>query len=134
MLRVFQTDLSDPEFFVISLELVPGRESFGRSVDIVKGIAADAFADGRISVVSITDNPGGNPSLSPDVIGHEVFSVGMDVIIHFACRDLNRAGLESRALQLAMMGMKNILALTGDYTTRGFGGLGAKIERIKETI
>ena len=127
MLRVFQTDLSDPEFFVISLELVPGRESFGRSVDIVKGIAADAFADGRISVVSITDNPGGNPSLSPDVIGHEVFSVGMDVIIHFACRDLNRAGLESRALQLAMMGMKNILALTGDYTTKGFGGQGAPV-------
>jgi methylenetetrahydrofolate reductase (NADPH) len=127
MLRVFQTDLSDPECFVISLELVPGRESFGRSLDIVKGIAADAFADGRISAVSITDNPGGNPSLSPDVIGHEVFSVGMDVIIHFACRDLNRAGLESRALQLAMMGMKNILALTGDYTTRGFGGKGAPV-------
>jgi methylenetetrahydrofolate reductase (NADPH) len=96
-------------------------------VDTVKGIAADAFADGRISAVSITDNPGGNPSLSPDVIGHEVFSVGMDVIIHFACRDLNRAGLESRALQLAMMGMKNILALTGDYTTRGFGGQGAPV-------
>ena len=109
------------------MELVPGRESFGRSVDIVKGIAAEAFSDGRISAVSITDNPGGNPSLSPDVIGHEVFGVGMDVIIHFACRDLNRAGLESRALQLAMMGMKNILALTGDYTSRGFGGQGLPV-------
>jgi methylenetetrahydrofolate reductase (NADPH) len=96
-------------------------------VDLIKGIAAEAFADGRVSAVSITDNPGGNPSLSPDVIGHEMFDVGMDVIIHFACRDLNRAGLESRALQLAMMGMKNILALTGDYTSRGFGGPGTPV-------
>ena len=127
MLRVLQNDLSDPDSFVITLELVPGREAFGQSVDIVKRIAADAFDDGRISAVSITDNPGGNPSLSPDELGHEIFKVGMDVLIHFACRDTNRAGLESRALQLAMMGMKNILALTGDYTAKGFGGRGASV-------
>ena len=65
MLRVFQHDLRDPAHFVITLELVPGRESTGRTVDTVMGIARDAFADGRISAVSITDNPGGNPSLSP---------------------------------------------------------------------
>jgi len=127
MLRLFQTDLLDSERFIITLELVPGRESFGQSVDTVKGIARDTFSDGRISAVSITDNPGGNPQLSPDVIGHEVFSVGMDVIVHFACRDMNRAGMESRALQLAMMGMKNILALTGDYTSKGFGGRGTPV-------
>ena len=38
MLRVFQKDLSDPERFIITLELVPGRESFGQSVDTLKGI------------------------------------------------------------------------------------------------
>jgi len=127
MLRVFQSDLMDPERFVITLELVPGRESFGQPLDTLKKIAADAFADGRISAVSITDNPGGHPSLSPDVIGREVFSVGMDVIVHFASRDMNRAGMESRALQLAMMGMKNILALTGDYTSKAFGGKAAPV-------
>jgi len=127
MLRVFQSDLHDPVHFIITLELVPGRESFGQSVETVKRIAADSFADGRISAVSITDNPGGNPSLSPDEIGHAIFSVGMDVIVHFACRDMNRAGMESRALQLAMMGMKNILALTGDYTSKGFGGQGTPV-------
>jgi methylenetetrahydrofolate reductase (NADPH) len=90
-------------------------------------IAQQAFADGRISAVSITDNPGGNPSLSPDVIGHEIFKLGMDVIVHFTCRDMNRVGMESRALQLAMMGMKNILALNGDYSGQGFGGQGAPV-------
>jgi methylenetetrahydrofolate reductase (NADPH) len=127
MLRVLQTDLANPEHFVFTLELVPGRESTGRSVDTVMGIARAAFADGRISAVSITDNPGGNPSLSPDVVGSEIFKLGMDVIVHFTCRDMNRVGMESRALQLAMMGMKNILALSGDYIGQGFGGQAAPV-------
>jgi methylenetetrahydrofolate reductase (NADPH) len=127
MLRVFQNDLLDPDHFVITLELVPGREARGRAVDTVMAIARDAFADGRVSAVSITDNPGGNPSLSPDVIGAEIFKLGMDVIVHFTCRDTNRVGMESRALQLAMLGMKNILALTGDYSGQGFGGQGAPV-------
>ena len=127
MLRVFRNDILDPAQFVVTLELVPGRESTGRSVDTVMGIAKDAFSDGRISSVSITDNPGGNPSLSPDAIGYRIFSLGMDVIVHFTCRDTNRVGMESRALQLAMIGMKNILALTGDYSGMGFGGQGAPV-------
>lgn len=127
MLRVFQNELLDGKPFVITLELVPGKASTGRSIDTVMGIARDSFADGRISAVSITDNPGGNPALSPDVIGSEIFKVGMDVIVHFTCRDLNRVGMESRALQLAMMGMKNLLLLTGDYTGKGFGGQGAPV-------
>jgi methylenetetrahydrofolate reductase (NADPH) len=127
MLRVFQNDLVDPDHFTITLELVPGREAMGLAVDTVMGIARDAFADGRVSAVSITDNPGGNPSLSPDVLGHQIFQIGMDVIVHFTCRDMNRVGMESRALQLAMMGMKNILALNGDYSGKGFGGQGAPV-------
>lgn len=127
MLRVFQFDLADPDHFVVTLELVPGREASGRAVDTVMGIARDAFSDGRVSAVSITDNPGGNPSLSPDVLGHNIFEIGLDVIVHFTCRDMNRVGMESRALQLAMMGMKNILALNGDYSGKGFGGQGAPV-------
>jgi methylenetetrahydrofolate reductase (NADPH) len=127
MFKVFQHDIVNPEHFVITLELVPKRSSLGRSVDKILAIAEDAYADGRISAVSITDNPGGNPALSPDALGHDIFSLGMDVIVHFTCRDMNRIGLESRALQLSRMGMKNILALTGDYPGQGFGGQGAPV-------
>jgi methylenetetrahydrofolate reductase (NADPH) len=127
VLRVLRHDILDSDKFVITLELVPGRESKGRQIDAVLQIAADAYADGRISAVSITDNPGGNPSLSPDVIGNEIFRFGMDVIIHFTCRDSNRIGMESRAWQLDRMGMKNILALTGDYSGTGFGGQGKPV-------
>ena len=127
MLRYFQNDLLNSNKFIITMELVPGRRPSGQSLNVVKKMAADAFTDGRISAVSITDNPGGHPSLSPDVLGYEIFSVGMDVIVHFTCRDMNRAGIESRALQLAMMGVKNILALSGDYTSKGFSGRSAPV-------
>jgi methylenetetrahydrofolate reductase (NADPH) len=127
VLRVFRNEIEDPDRFVITLELVPGSESRGRSVDKVLRIAEDAFSDGRVSAVSITDNPGGNPSLSPDAIGREIFRLGMDAIVHFTCRDMNRIGMESRALQLDLMGLKTVLALTGDYAGQGFGGQGAPV-------
>ena len=127
MLRIFRNKLSNPDNFVVTLELVPQREAFGQSTDTLVGIAKDAFSDGRVSAVSITNNPGGNPALSPDVLGYEIFKQGMDVLVHFTCRDTNRVGMESRALQLAHMGIKNILALTGDYNGKGFGGRGTPV-------
>jgi len=127
VIRNFNDDISTPEKFVVTLELVPGRESSGRTIDTITGISKDALADGRITAVSITDNPGGNPALSPDALGREILDDGMDVIVHFTCRDTNRVGMESRALQLAHMGMKNILALTGDYSGKGFGGRGTPV-------
>lgn len=127
MKRNFNDDISNPENFVVTLELVPGREVSGQKLDKIKGIAKDSCDDGRITAVSITDNPGGNPALSPDALGYEMQSYGMDVIVHFTCRDTNRVGMESRALQLAHMGMKNILALTGDYSGLGFGGRGTPV-------
>jgi methylenetetrahydrofolate reductase (NADPH) len=125
--RIFNDDISSPGNFVVTLELLPGRESSGRSIDMINGISKEAYQDGRITAVSITDNPGGNPALSPDALGRDILNFGMDVIVHFTCRDTNRVGMESRALQLAHMGMKNILALTGDYSGKGFGGRGTPV-------
>ncbi|MDZ7700191.1 MAG: methylenetetrahydrofolate reductase C-terminal domain-containing protein [Deltaproteobacteria bacterium] len=127
MRQDLKKDMEDPERFVITMELVPGEQSRGRSVDMVMNLAEKARADGRVSAVTITDNPGGHPSLSPDVLGRDIVKMGMDVMVHFACRDQNRVGMESRALQLGHMGINNILALTGDFSGEGFGGQGAPV-------
>jgi len=66
-------------------------------------------------------NPSGNPLLSPDVLGSEIFRYGLDVIIHFNCRDINRVGMESRVLQLARMGLKGDIRLIESQ----FGGYSA---------
>ena len=127
MVHSFIEDLSTPDKFVVTLELVPGREFSGAATDTIKKISKDAYDDGRITAVSITDNPGGNPALSPDALGREILDYGLDVIVHFTCRDTNRVGMESRALQLARLGMKNVLALTGDYSGNGYRGRGTPV-------
>ena len=53
---IFNSELSDTDNFVATLELVSARESFGQKTDTLVGIARDAFADGRVSAVSIIDN------------------------------------------------------------------------------
>jgi len=67
MSRSFREDIPDKDRFVITLELVPGNESTGRAVEKVMAIATDALADGRISAVTITDNPDGR-NFSPSSI------------------------------------------------------------------
>ena len=45
------------------------------------------------------------------------------MVLHLTCKDLNRNGLEAAAWRYAAEGFENLLAITGDYPTGGFGGL-----------
>ncbi len=76
----------------------------------------------HFSWISITDNPGGNPMLPADWLGHRINELGKEVVIHLSCKDLNRNGLESAAWRSASEGFNNILALTGDHPVSGYGG------------
>ncbi len=90
-----------------------------------QGLAAFCRAlldDPRIGWISITDNPGGGPMLPPDWMAGLVADRRERVVIHLTCKDMNRNGLEAAAWRYASEGFDNILALTGDYPTGGFGG------------
>jgi methylenetetrahydrofolate reductase (NADPH) len=76
----------------------------------------------QVDWVSITDNAGGNPQLSPMALGKPVLYGGKEVLIHLSCKDFNRNGLESEAWQLSSEGFHNILALSGDYPATGYHG------------
>src|SRR4029078_3967756 len=90
-------------------------------------LARELADDPRIDVLSITDNPGGNAMFSPDALGTDMISRGQEVIIHLACKDLNRTALESRGWQLGSAGFSNVLALSGDYPIMGHRGLAAPV-------
>ena len=72
--------------------------------------------------VSITNNAGGNPMLSPIALGGPLRSAGRNVVIHFSCADLSRNALESHAWLMAGEGLNNLLVLSGDYPGAGIGG------------
>ncbi|MCR4414314.1 MAG: methylenetetrahydrofolate reductase C-terminal domain-containing protein [Thermoguttaceae bacterium] len=80
------------------------------------------LSDPRIGWVSITDNPGGAPMLPPDWLGRLLAEQRPRVVLHMTCKDMNRNGLEAAAWRYAAEGFENLLAITGDYPTTGFGG------------
>jgi len=118
----FKEALLKKKEFTYTLELVPGRGSRGRTQDNILRIAEKAAQSRVVHAVSITDNPGGHPALSPDVIGLEISRLGIDPIIHFTCKDKNRNQIESILYSLDRIGISNLLVMTGDFPLYGFEG------------
>lgn len=109
--------------FYYGAELVTSRglSPADAPLDLV-GLAEALLADGRIGWVSVTDNPGGAPMLPPDWLAGLLAEHRRRVVLHLTCKDMNRNGLESAAWRYASEGFDNILAITGDYPTTGYGG------------
>jgi methylenetetrahydrofolate reductase (NADPH) len=64
---------------------------------------------------------------APYSIAANLLERGCEVIVHVATKDANRNLLESRAWGLASGGIRNVLALSGDYPVRGVRGMAAPV-------
>src|SRR5438093_11159689 len=120
--------LGQPNRFLIGVELVTTRGTMGDEHAVqARGLATELVGCERVDWVSITDNAGGNPQLSPMALGKPILYAGKEVLIHLSCKDFNRNGLESAAWELASEGFHNILALSGDYPVAGYHGRGKPV-------
>jgi methylenetetrahydrofolate reductase (NADPH) len=119
----FEETLLAGKEFVITCELIPGRGHSGKSIENILRFVADIKSCPDVHALSLTDNAGGNPALTADVLGKEIIDLGVDIIVHFACKDMNRNFVESRAFALQRTGVTNLLVVTGDYPVAGFLGL-----------
>ncbi len=75
-----------------------------------------------IRILSLTDMPGGNPSLPPEAFALSVMENGLTPLVHLTGKDGNRSLVEGRLHALARMGAENILVLTGDAPRSAFKG------------
>ncbi len=120
--------LDAPGGFVVGAELVTSRGVLEQHSGQALVELAHALAENpRVDVLSLTDNPGGNPMIAADMLANRMREVGQEVIMHFACKDMNRNGIESRAWKAASAGLDNVLALTGDYPVAGQSGTAAPV-------
>src|SRR3954469_24727039 len=114
--------------FLVGVELVSTRGTMADNQAIETRTFANQLVGAEpIDWVSITDNAGGNPQLSPMALGKPILYAGKEVLIHLSCKDFNRNGLESAAWELASEGFHNILALSGDYPAEGYRGQGRPV-------
>ncbi|RJX26770.1 MAG: methylenetetrahydrofolate reductase [Desulfurivibrio sp.] len=118
----FRQSITNRAEFTITFELVPSRGGRNRQIDRTLTLARDLAGDGRIQAVSITDNAGGHPALSPEVLGLEILDMGLDVISHFSCKDKNRNEMESQLFGWDRHCLHNLLVISGDYPKQGYRG------------
>ncbi len=121
-LSKYQQSLLDPNTFSITWELVPGRGAFEKDQDTVLACAEKAAQGGKVHALTLTDNPSGKPAISAEMLGVEVNKLGIEPLVHFTCKDKNRNELESLLHAMERAGVRNILAMTGDYTYEGQRG------------
>lgn len=119
----FLENLQDPRSFTLTFELVPGRGGKTREINRILALSRQLAVDRRFSAVSITENAGGHPALSPEVLGKEIRDLGTEVIIHFSCKDKNRNQMESLLFSWNRQGLHNLLVIAGDYPKQGYRGL-----------
>lgn len=109
------------------------REGLGKrfmatvELDIPRGLDMSSVLDGArylkdhgIDAVNISDGARARLRMSPIAISQVVQQqTGMECITHLSCRDRNMVGLQSEVLGAHALGVRNILAVTGDPTHIG---------------
>ncbi len=97
--------------FVVSVEIDPPR-----SVNIERTLAsAELIRDAGADLVNISDSAMARVRMGAMAVGFAVQrDLGLESLIHFTTRDRNLMALESELLGAHALGVRDILALTGD--------------------
>jgi len=97
--------------FVVSVELDPPKGADpGRILE-----RAQHCKDTEIDAVNVADGPRASARMSAQSMCVLMQTkVGIDTILHYTCRDRNLLGIQSDLLGAYALGLRNILAITGD--------------------
>jgi methylenetetrahydrofolate reductase (NADPH) len=100
--------------FALVAELAPPK---GIAVDEMLAPVKDLH--GKVAAFGVPDNEHARMRLSSLAAGRAVREAGGDPLLHLTCRDRNRLALESDLLGAAVLGLENLLVVSGDYVTLG---------------
>ncbi len=107
-------DALDSGKFLITAEIGPVK---GTEID---GLLEDAeLIKGRVDAINVTDLQSSVMRLGSLAVCHLLKDLGIDPILQMTCRDRNRLALQSDLLSAWVLGIRNVLALTGDHPTLG---------------
>ena len=100
--------------FLITAEVMPPKG--GNPSHMVK---MAQLLKGRVHAVNITDSSRAVMRMSPLAASVILQQQGLEPVCQLACRDRNRIGLQADLLGANALGLRNILALTGDPVKAG---------------
>ena len=74
---------------------------------------------GRVDAANVTDQQSSVMRLGSMAACHLIAEKGLDPVFQMTCRDRNRLALQSDLLSASVLGIENVLALTGDLPSLG---------------
>jgi methylenetetrahydrofolate reductase (NADPH) len=100
--------------FVVTAEVGPPK-----GVDIKEMLHHIDLLKDKVDALNVTDNQSSVMRIGCLPVCKLVKEAGGEPILQMTCRDRNRLALQSELLGAYILGVRNVLALTGDYITVG---------------
>lgn len=100
--------------FVITSEIGPPK-----GTNIMPHIEEAEHIKHRVDAFNVTDLQSSVMRLGSLATSHLLIEKGMEPVFQITCRDRNRLALQSDLLSASVLGIRNVLVLTGDHTVLG---------------
>ena len=100
--------------FVVTSEIGPPK-----GIDIKEMLEDADLIKNRVDAINVTDLQSSVMRVGSLAVSRLLLDRGITPIFQMTCRDRNRLALQSDLLSAAILGIENILLLTGDYPTLG---------------
>jgi len=102
--------------FVVSVELVPPR-----GVRVKRTLErARRLKEAGVDAINIPDGPRASARVGPLAMALRLQQeVGVETLLHYTCRDRNLLGMQSDLLGAHVLGLRNMLLVTGDPPKMG---------------
>jgi 5,10-methylenetetrahydrofolate reductase len=100
--------------FAVVVELKPPKGTAVADMLAPVGALKD-----RVAAFAVPDNEHARMRLAPWAAARLVRDAGGEPLVNLTCRDRNRLALESDLLGAAVLGLENLLLVSGDYVTLG---------------
>jgi len=100
--------------FVVTAEVGPPK-----GTDIKKILHESEALKGKVDALNVTDNQSAVMRISSVSFCKLLLEMGQEPILQMTCRDRNRIGLQSDLLGASILGIKNVLCMTGDHPNAG---------------
>ena len=100
--------------FVVTSEIGPPK-----GVDVAAMLAEAERLKGRVDALNVTDQQSAVMRLGTLAVCRRLVERGIEPIFQLTCRDRNRIALQSDLLSAYVLGVENVLCLTGDHVVMG---------------
>lgn len=107
-------EVLDQGHFAVTIEYNPPK---GTNISPIVESAKSLL--GRVNGINVTDNTAAIVRAGSLPVCRVLYELGHDPVMQLTCRDRNRIAMQSDLMGAHILGIRNILCLTGDYPTVG---------------